>query len=60
MQCPCGGAAALVRDTRDITIGGITIEAITADYCPACGEGILDRSEGDRYAKALAQARREQ
>ena len=60
MQCPCCGAAALVRDTRGISIDGITVEAVTADFCAACGEGILDRTESDRYAKALAEARREQ
>ena len=59
MQCPCCGAAALVHATRDITTAeGITVKDVTADFCPACGEGILDRIEGDRYAKALADARR--
>ena len=58
MQCLCCGAHALTRDTRDITVEDITIEAVTADFCSACGEVILDRSEGDRYAKALADAKR--
>lgn len=47
------------RDTRDITIDGITVEAITGDFCTACGEVILDRSEGDHYAKLLAEAKRD-
>lgn len=58
MQCPCCGAHTLTRDTRDITVGDIVIKAITADFCSTCGEVILDREEGDRYAEALVDAKR--
>lgn len=58
MQCPCCGAAALVRETRDINACGVTVPAVTGDYCPACGECVLDRVEGNRYGKLLAQGRK--
>ena len=51
MQCLYCGAHAMQRDTRDITIDGITVEAVTGDYCTACGEVIFDRVEGDRYSR---------
>jgi HTH-type transcriptional regulator / antitoxin MqsA len=41
MKCPACGAAELVHDTRDMpyTYKGdsTTIEAVTGDFCPACG-----------------------
>lgn len=58
MRCPCCGAAELVRETRDIETNGITVLAVTGDYCPACGECVLDRIEGNRYGKALAEGRK--
>ncbi|SDP86085.1 hypothetical protein SAMN05216303_10866 [Rhodoferax sp. OV413] len=30
---------------------------ITGDFCPACGECILDRENGDRYGAALKEGR---
>ena len=57
MQCPCCGAAELIRDTRDIlyTYKGktTTIPAVTGDFCPACGEVVLDREQGDRYSEMI-------
>lgn len=51
-MCPECGAAELVHDTRDRPFEhngqAITIPAVTGDYCPACGEVVLDREEGDR------------
>lgn len=59
--CPICGAAELVADFRSITttIKGqkITVPDVRADFCPACGEGVLDRKNGDRYGAALALAR---
>lgn len=59
--CPVCGEAGLVADYRSITatIKGqqITVPDVCADFCPACGEGILDRENGDRYGAALALAR---
>jgi HTH-type transcriptional regulator/antitoxin MqsA len=27
-----------------------TIPAVTGDFCPACGEVVLNREHGDRYS----------
>jgi len=52
MKCPVCGAAKLIHDTRDLpyTYKGETtlITAVTADFCPACAESILDSTESDR------------
>jgi len=57
MKCPCCGAAQLIQDTRDIpyTYKGehTIIPAVTGDFCPACGEVILNREHGDRYSERL-------
>ena len=57
MKCPVCGAAELVADTRDLpyTYKGetTTIESIQGDYCPACGEGVLDLVEGERAGAAM-------
>jgi HTH-type transcriptional regulator / antitoxin MqsA len=57
MKCPCCGAAQLIQDTRDIpyTYKGeqTIIPAVTGDFCPACGEIILNREHGDRYSERL-------
>ena len=57
MKCPACGAAKLVRDTRDIpyTYKGesTTIPAVTGDFCPACGESILDMAEATRFGEAV-------
>ncbi len=56
MMCPCCGGGELVRDTREVDADGVHV-VVTADFCPACGEVILDRENGDRYGAALALAR---
>jgi len=57
MQCPCCGAAQLIPDTRDLiyTYKGenSTIAAVTGDFCPACGEVVLNREQGDRYSEMV-------
>ena len=57
MRCPVCGAAELVRDTRDLpyTYKGETtaIAAVTGDYCPACGESVLDTAESARVSAAM-------
>lgn len=62
MKCPCCGAAELVHDTRDIvrTYKGQsrTIPAVTGDFCPSCGETVLDRVNGDRYSELVSQFHR--
>lgn len=61
-NCPCCAAAELVADCRTITanVNGqpITVPDVYGDFCPACGEGIPSRAEGNRYAAALALARK--
>ena len=57
MKCPSCGAAKLVRDTRDLshTYKGetTTIRRVEGDYCPACGEAVLDPEESARTSAAM-------
>lgn len=52
MKCPECGAAELVHDVRDqpYTYRGeqTVIEAVRADYCPACGTSVTDFEESGR------------
>lgn len=54
MIYPCCGAADLIHDTRNMSFTHqsetTTIPAVTGDFCPACGEVILEREQGDRYS----------
>lgn len=58
MKCPCCGAAELIHDTRDMpyTYKGenTTIPAVKGDFCPACGEVVLNREHGDRYSELVS------
>lgn len=62
MKCPSCGAEALVHDTRSIpyTYKGetTTIHAVTGDFCPACGEVVLNRTNGDRYSEMIGEFQR--
>ena len=57
MKCPNCGAAELVHDTRDMpyTYKGeeTIIPAVTGDYCPACGEAVLDIGESARTSMLM-------
>lgn len=63
MKCPACGAAELIRDTRDLPYiykGETTaIPAVTGDHCPACGESVLDREQGDRYSELVGAFQRQ-
>ncbi|MCW8166033.1 YgiT-type zinc finger protein [Verminephrobacter aporrectodeae subsp. tuberculatae] len=63
MKCPCCGAAEPIPDTRDIQYiykGEATvIPKVTGEFCPACGEVILNREHGDRYSDLLGQFQRQ-
>lgn len=63
MKCPICGAAELVHDTRDIphTYKGeaTTLHAVTADYCPACGESVLDAKESRRVSQLMREFRQQ-
>ena len=56
-KCPVCGAAELIHDTRDLPYsykGETTlIPAVTADFCPACGESITDLAETDRVMREM-------
>jgi HTH-type transcriptional regulator / antitoxin MqsA len=57
MKCPVCAAAKLVHDTRDMpyTYKGEStmIPAVTGDFCPACGEVVLDMGESIRTSASM-------
>jgi HTH-type transcriptional regulator / antitoxin MqsA len=57
MKCPICAAAKLVHDTRDMPYTNkgesTTIPAVTGDFCPACGEVLLDMGESIRTSAAM-------
>lgn len=57
MKCPACGAAELVHDTRDApyTYKGesTVVPAVTGDFCPACGEVVMDMAEGIRHSAMM-------
>lgn len=57
MKCPACGDAQLIHETRDIpyTCQGhaIVIPRITGDFCPACGESLLDLENASRLGEAV-------
>lgn len=57
MKCPSCAAAELVHDTRDLPYTykseSTTIPAVTGDFCPACGEAVLDTGESTRVSTAM-------
>lgn len=63
MKCPACGAARLVHDTRDMpyTYKGETriIPAVTGDFCPACGEAVLDMRESARTSALMLEFNKE-
>jgi HTH-type transcriptional regulator / antitoxin MqsA len=57
MKCPACGAAELVHDTRDMpyTYKGEStiIPDVTGDFCPACGEAVMDMAAGIRHSATM-------
>lgn len=57
MKCPICAKAELVRDVCDlphIYKGEVTtIPAVTGDFCPACGEVVLERTESTRISALM-------
>lgn len=57
MKCPSCAAAKLVHDTRDMpyTYKGEStiIPDVVGDFCPSCGEMILDAAESTRTSTAM-------
>lgn len=63
MKCPVCGAAELIHDTRNMPYiykgEAATIPSVTGDFCPSCGEVVLDREHGDRYGDLIGQFQRQ-
>lgn len=57
MKCPSCAAADLVDDTRDMPYAykgeATVIPAVTGDFCPACGEAVLDPAESARTSASM-------
>ena len=57
MKCPVCAAAKLVHDTRDMPYiykgESTVIPTVTGDFCPACGEVVLDMGESARTSAAM-------
>ena len=53
MKCPACGGAELAPDSRDLpyTYKGetTTIADVRGEFCPVCGEVVLERDDTDRY-----------
>src|SRR5947209_1339860 len=63
MKCPFCASAELIHDTRDIshTYKGETtvIPNVTGDFCPACGESILEAVEARRVSNLMTAFRKQ-
>ena len=57
MKCPSCAQAKLVHDTRDLpyTYKGesTTIAGVKGDFCPACGESVLDATQSAHVSAAM-------
>ena len=57
MKCPICAKANLVRDTRDMPYAykgeATVIPSVTGDFCPACGEAVLDAAESVRTSARM-------
>jgi HTH-type transcriptional regulator/antitoxin MqsA len=62
MKCPVCGGADLVRDTRDISHSyrgeQTRLRAVTGEFCPACGEVVLDLAESARVGGLMGEFNR--
>jgi HTH-type transcriptional regulator/antitoxin MqsA len=63
MKCTSCGAAELIHDTRDMPYvykgEHTTVPEVTGDFCPACGEAVLNREYGDRYSDLIGAFQRQ-
>jgi HTH-type transcriptional regulator / antitoxin MqsA len=57
MKCPVCGGAELVYDTRDVPYSykgeSTTIPDVSGEFCPACGEAVLERRESARVSSLM-------
>ena len=63
MKCPVCGGAELIHDTRDLPHSykgeATVIAAVSGDWCPACGECILDSADGARVSAAMLEFKKQ-
>ncbi len=63
MRCPVCADAELIRDTRDLSYaykGETTvIPAVMGEFCPACGEAVMDVAESRRVSAAMLEFNKE-
>lgn len=63
MKCPICAEAELVHETRDIPYTykseSTVIPGVTGDFCPACGEMILDAAESARTSGMMLEFNRQ-
>ncbi|QNH04282.1 type II toxin-antitoxin system MqsA family antitoxin [Pseudomonas sp. B11D7D] len=63
MKCPVCGGAELLRDIRDMSFTykgqSIQIDAVTADWCGACGESLTGAAESERVMRIISAFRRQ-
>ena len=63
MKCPICAGAELVHDTRDIpyTYKGesTVIPSVTGDFCPACGEAVLEKRESVRISALMLEFKKQ-
>ncbi|SDB62064.1 transcriptional regulator, XRE family [Desulfonatronum thiosulfatophilum] len=59
MKCPLCDAMEMIHDTRDrpYTYKGesTVIQNVTGDFCPGCGEVLLDADESRRVSSAISE-----
>jgi len=57
MKCPVCGGAELIHDARDLPHSyrdeTTLIPAVAGDWCPACGDCVLDAADGARVSAAM-------
>lgn len=57
MKCPTCGVADLVRGVRDIQYTyrsmSTSILAVSGEFCPACGEMVMEMGESIRASRAM-------
>ena len=63
MRCPVCGDAEMVRNSRDLPYaykGESTIlPSVTGDFCPACGEAVLEKGESERVSSLMMEFNRQ-
>ena len=63
MKCPTCAGAGLMHDTRDIpyTYKGesTVIPSVTGNFCPACGEAVLEKRESVRIRALMLEFKKQ-